>query len=688
MFLQLESLKHCLRSRVPHVLNELPDGLDETYGHVLKEIHKSNRGHVRRLLQCLAVARRPLRVDEAVAILTFDPDAIEGEVLTLEADLRPEDQEKELLSACPSLITIVGPYRSRVVQFSHSSVKEFLISDRLSTSSEDISCYHILPEAAHTTLAQVLLEVLLRLDDRINRWNAETIPLAQYAAEHWAFHARLGSPSSRLMGPMKTLFDPDKPYFAAWLQIYDPEILPIFYFDNSRFWDSRRNTPKVLYYSVHCGIYDLVEHLLKKHSQYINAIGGLFDYPLFVALHEQDTRIAELLIQHGANVEVHGKAEQTPLHEVITSRFNVSAVVDRVQVLLKHGADVNARDSELWTPLHLAADEGHFEVAQILLEHKADVNSRAVCGATPLHLVGINRYFSGDSGRCPDLVQLFLEYGAEVNSRDQSDSTPLHHAMSPEVARALLNQGANVNAEDNRRRTPLHRVLDKGIPADDLFDIAQLLVERGADVNAQDNDRETPLHLASYNSCYLELKSVRALLDHGADVNAKGMWGQTPLHYVSKAKIRFNYYRSGAGRGVAHLLIDHGADVNAQDEDYETPLHLAACHLWLEMAWILLERGADPKMEDHEGNIPFQLARESMREEVERPPSEYSIRHAQRVRGVVLMGLLYGYQEQVSTNVNVLPLLCLNPVYHDRTRCHLLHRRITVVSYSLLGPSD
>jgi hypothetical protein len=57
------------------------------------------------------VAIRPLRVDELAAILTFDPDAIEGEVPTLDADSRSEDQEQELLSACPSLITIVDKPR-------------------------------------------------------------------------------------------------------------------------------------------------------------------------------------------------------------------------------------------------------------------------------------------------------------------------------------------------------------------------------------------------------------------------------------------------------------------------------------------------------------------------------------------------------------------------------------------------
>ena len=140
-------LRLCLRSRVWRFLNELSDSLDETYERILKEIHRTNRGYAQRLLQCLAMAIRPLRVDELAEVLTFDPDAIE-EVPTLVVR-RPEDQEREFLSACPSLITIVDSDDSRVVQFSHFPVKEFLVSDRLASSSEDILRYRILPDAAH-----------------------------------------------------------------------------------------------------------------------------------------------------------------------------------------------------------------------------------------------------------------------------------------------------------------------------------------------------------------------------------------------------------------------------------------------------------------------------------------------------------------------------------------------------------
>ena len=115
----------CFQSRVRHFLHEQPDSLNETYERILKGIHKTNRGHVQRFLQCLAVAIRPLLVDEGAATLTFDPDAIEGEFPMLDGDSRLEDREQELLSACPSLITIVDSRGSRVVQFLHTSVKEF-----------------------------------------------------------------------------------------------------------------------------------------------------------------------------------------------------------------------------------------------------------------------------------------------------------------------------------------------------------------------------------------------------------------------------------------------------------------------------------------------------------------------------------------------------------------------------------
>jgi len=45
------------------------------------------------------------------------------------------------------------------------------------------------------------------------------------------------------------------------------------------------------------------------------------------------------------------------------------------QVLIEHGADVNAQDDNKSTPLHLASSGGHVELAQVLIEHGANVNA-------------------------------------------------------------------------------------------------------------------------------------------------------------------------------------------------------------------------------------------------------------------------------------------------------------------------
>src|SRR5579863_3285355 len=168
----------------------------ETYERILREIRKSNQAHACRLLQCLVAAVRPLRVEELAEVLAVDFDA-EG-TSKLNTTWRWEDQEEAVMSACSSLVIVVQDGDSRIVQFSHFSVKEYLTSDRLAESSGDVSRYHIPLDSAHAILAQACLGVLLRLDDRIDQNTIKNFPLAKYAALHWIEHARFENMAPRI----------------------------------------------------------------------------------------------------------------------------------------------------------------------------------------------------------------------------------------------------------------------------------------------------------------------------------------------------------------------------------------------------------------------------------------------------------------------------------------------------------
>ncbi|KAH9955768.1 hypothetical protein BGW80DRAFT_1466823 [Lactifluus volemus] len=115
---QLETLRECLARNVERVLHGLPKSLDDTYERVLKGIAEENRDDVHRL--------------------TINFNGAE-EIPKLNPDWRWEDQEEALQAACSSLIAIVDTGDSRVVQFSHFSVKEFLTSPRLADSSSNVS---------------------------------------------------------------------------------------------------------------------------------------------------------------------------------------------------------------------------------------------------------------------------------------------------------------------------------------------------------------------------------------------------------------------------------------------------------------------------------------------------------------------------------------------------------------------
>ena len=384
---------------------------------MLREIKKPNRDHARRVLQCLVVAIRPLRVEELAEVLAVDFEDAEG-VPKLKPNWRWEDQEQALLASCSSLIVIIDTGDSRVVQFSHFSVKEYLTSSRVATSSQDISRYHIALEPAHTILAQACVSVLLQFPDRDKQDDIEkNAPLAKYAAEYWVRHAQFGDVVSRIKG-MEYLFDLDKPYFAAWLHLHDIDyhsydsVFPAI----TSYQKSVELAP--LHYAALCGFWNLVEQLIVKHPQHVNAICGRFGTPAVAALAGRHFEVAQILHRNGSSVDPRCGDGHSPLQ-----RAAYVGNCELVQVLLDYGVDVNAQDKCGAGPLAHAV-YGHPRVVQLLLEHGADPNAQAERHTlysleTPLY-----RALEKENGKI-DIVRLFLEHGASVDVKNGAGETPL-----------------------------------------------------------------------------------------------------------------------------------------------------------------------------------------------------------------------------------------------------------------------
>ena len=237
---------------------------------------------------------------------------------------------------------------------------------------------------------------------------------------------------------MECLFDPGKPHFRVWLTLYDIDSInsdpdAIFY----EFTPVDKSAAAPLYYAALCGFHDMVEHLITRYSQNVNADGGYYMRPLVAALAGEHFQTADLLRHNGADTHVQGRYAMTPLHG--------AALYDNLKVVekpIEYEADIHAEDVGGWTPLFWASDGYYFKdgsALRLLLEHGADVNARTKDGRIPLH------HASKSGAR--EVVRLLLEHGADVKAKDNDGKTALQCVADrghDEIVTLLREHGAKV----------------------------------------------------------------------------------------------------------------------------------------------------------------------------------------------------------------------------------------------------
>ncbi|KAJ6572468.1 hypothetical protein DFH09DRAFT_1312757 [Mycena vulgaris] len=516
---QLDDLRECLLRDLQVTLNNLPATLDATYERILSRIHATNKPHARRLFNWLAFSFRPLHVAELAQVLAIN--FMDDARATFEEDYIEPDPREAISRVCLSLVHITP---DGIVQFTHFSVKEFFVSERIQ-SMPSISLFRIEAGMAHTIIAASCLAYLLWVScmDDIPDDEGEIeigYPLIQYSVQY-AIHAQFNLVSDSVHKMLVNLFVEDSHQWMFWIsrcrEVSGPQ------------------NGSTLYWAAKLGFLRIMQ-LLLEHGADVNTQGGWYGTALQVASAYGFVDLVRLLFQHGADVNAQGGENGTALQVALEHGH-----LDLARLLLEHGADVNAQGGWYGNALGVASMHGHLDLAQLLLEHGADVNAQDKDNITALEVASLHGHL--------DNARLLLEHGADINAESGAKGTALHAASWSghlDLARLLLKHGADVNAQGGQNRTALQVASLRG-----HLDLARLLLEHGADIKVQGGRYGTALQAASV---YGHLDLARLLLEHGAELNAQGGQYGTALQVAS----------SHGHIDLARLLLEHGADVNMQ----------------------------------------------------------------------------------------------------------------------------
>ncbi|ETN67520.1 26S proteasome non-ATPase regulatory subunit 10 [Anopheles darlingi] len=183
------------------------------------------------------------------------------------------------------------------------------------------------------------------------------------------------------------------------------------------------NERLLLHWAAKAGNARMVELLLSRHPEQLEAQDDMGYTPLVLAALCGHRTVVDLLVAAGANLNHCTKRGHSAL-QYCCSRGHLGIAT----YLLEAGAEVNIADRLRETPLHRAVVMGHTAIVQLLLDNGADINAINSTGNTPLHLA----CSEGQTG----CALALLRRGARKDTGNSDGALPLQLAPR-EIQRAL-----------------------------------------------------------------------------------------------------------------------------------------------------------------------------------------------------------------------------------------------------------
>lgn len=365
----------------------------------------------------------------------------------------------------------------------------------------------------------------------------------------------------------------------------------------------------------------------------IDARAGDGKTALWLAVELQMLKVAQFLVDHGANVKVTNRNRDNLIIVMVRSIGSFPALLrpEFCYQLIKMGIDVDSKNENGQTAYRLSIEQQSTAIAKVLALHTKEINFVNDQGKSIAHMIVDRDEFDEQCAR------KLAKNGLRFNVIDNNGRTPLHYAARRNIvlgpASILLDNMTDINLRDTHGNTALHYAARYP----ENVDFCETLIKQGVDIYQKGRYNLYPVQIAAL---YHNVPLLRILRDRQVQFDISTTQGATLFHFFAGLANRStkllealeivdvllfkgcsteaSLYHNGQtplhvavqynNIGVVDALLLRGANVNAKDKYMSTPLHIAARAGLPETLALLISGGAEVNVKNSSDRLPLEIA--------------------------------------------------------------------------------